>query len=311
MGSKREYSAEEKEAEAATIGYKVVGPLLETDKVFKSYAPVCAVVQIGSHQFKDGYYYGAGEENDNDAYGGSPASVMEESSSARDGFSGHYLPNYYPREDDRGGLRGVRDSNSIGASYDRYLRSMDINSLIFTISSCAHVLPLFSNHRLTFWLSNSIVLRAIISPVDKPELTISNGSSKEKNGGGMTNSAKSSPLRWKEMSPGGKDTSDWNDPRAFVSALEKVEAWIFSQTIQSICCQLVDVLLVLVLFWDAPSGIKASSHCRWDNSADARSHSVFVTEFGAVGVGVTLNTKAFQNAIFYLNSFPDKGGAKL
>ncbi|KAJ4836131.1 50S ribosomal protein L21, mitochondrial [Turnera subulata] len=51
-GSKREYSAEEKEAEAAAIGYKVVGPLLETDKVFKSYAPVFAVVQIGSHQFK-------------------------------------------------------------------------------------------------------------------------------------------------------------------------------------------------------------------------------------------------------------------
>ncbi|KAJ4836648.1 hypothetical protein Tsubulata_033761 [Turnera subulata] len=75
--------------------------------------------------------------------------------------------------------------------------------------------------------------------------------------------------------------------------------------------QLVDVLLVLALFWDAPSGIKASSHCRWDNSADIRPHSVFVTKFGAVGVGVTLNTKAFQNAIFYLNSFPDKGGAKL
>ncbi|KAJ4836649.1 hypothetical protein Tsubulata_033762 [Turnera subulata] len=93
--------------------------------------------------------------------------------------------------------------------------------------------------QLRFWLSNSIVLRAILSPVDKPELTISNGSSKEKNGGGKTNSAKSSPLRWKELSPGGKDTSGWNDPRAFVSALEKVLAWIFSRTIQSICCQVL------------------------------------------------------------------------
>ncbi|RLN40001.1 putative polygalacturonase [Panicum miliaceum] len=42
-----------------------------------------------------------------------------------------------------------------------------------------------------------------------------------------------------------------------------------------------------------------------------RPHSVTITEFGTVGDGVTLNTKAFQNAIFYLNSFADKGGARL
>nr|POE90712.1 50s ribosomal protein l21, mitochondrial [Quercus suber] len=49
---KREYSPEEKEAEAAEIGYKVVGPLEPSDRVFKRYDPVFAVVQIGSHQFK-------------------------------------------------------------------------------------------------------------------------------------------------------------------------------------------------------------------------------------------------------------------
>lgn len=42
-----------------------------------------------------------------------------------------------------------------------------------------------------------------------------------------------------------------------------------------------------------------------------RPHSVSITEFGAVGDGATLNTNAFQNAMFYLNSFTDKGGAKL
>ncbi|XP_062013153.1 large ribosomal subunit protein bL21m [Rosa rugosa] len=52
-GSKREYTAEEMEAEAAGIGYKVVGPLEKTDDgVFKPYEPVFAVIQIGSHQFK-------------------------------------------------------------------------------------------------------------------------------------------------------------------------------------------------------------------------------------------------------------------
>ncbi|KAJ6294258.1 hypothetical protein OIU76_022359 [Salix suchowensis] len=49
---KREYSAEEKEAEAAAIGYKVIEPLLPSDRFFKNREPVFAVVQVGSHQFK-------------------------------------------------------------------------------------------------------------------------------------------------------------------------------------------------------------------------------------------------------------------
>ncbi|CAI0468681.1 unnamed protein product [Linum tenue] len=42
----------DKVARAAEIGYKVVGKLRPSDKVFKPYEPVYAVVQIGSHQFK-------------------------------------------------------------------------------------------------------------------------------------------------------------------------------------------------------------------------------------------------------------------
>uniref|UniRef100_A0A6N2KGV5 Large ribosomal subunit protein bL21m n=2 Tax=Salix viminalis TaxID=40686 RepID=A0A6N2KGV5_SALVM len=51
-GIKREYSPEEKEVEAAAIGYKVIGPLLPSDLIFKPYEPLFAVVQVGSHQFK-------------------------------------------------------------------------------------------------------------------------------------------------------------------------------------------------------------------------------------------------------------------
>ncbi|KAG6542444.1 hypothetical protein Mapa_016134 [Marchantia paleacea] len=43
----------------------------------------------------------------------------------------------------------------------------------------------------------------------------------------------------------------------------------------------------------------------------ARPHTVSILEFGAVGDGKTLNTHAFENAIFYLRSFADKGGAQL
>ena len=34
-------------------------------------------------------------------------------------------------------------------------------------------------------------------------------------------------------------------------------------------------------------------------------------ESNAVGDGITLNTVAFENAMFYLKSFADKGGAQL
>ncbi|KAA8540069.1 hypothetical protein F0562_026761 [Nyssa sinensis] len=41
---------------------------------------------------------------------------------------GHEFPSYYARDDDRGVHRVIRDSDSIGASYDRYLRSAQITS---------------------------------------------------------------------------------------------------------------------------------------------------------------------------------------
>ncbi|ERN20509.1 50S ribosomal protein L21, mitochondrial [Amborella trichopoda] len=45
-------SAVAKAEDAANIGYKVIGSLGPSDRPFKSWEPVFAVVQIGSHQFK-------------------------------------------------------------------------------------------------------------------------------------------------------------------------------------------------------------------------------------------------------------------
>ncbi|KAA8533572.1 hypothetical protein F0562_030994 [Nyssa sinensis] len=41
---------------------------------------------------------------------------------------GHELPSYYARDDERVAHRVIRDTDSIGASYDRYLRSAQITS---------------------------------------------------------------------------------------------------------------------------------------------------------------------------------------
>ncbi|KAF6167212.1 hypothetical protein GIB67_029850 [Kingdonia uniflora] len=75
---------------------------------------------------------------------------------------------------------------------------------------------------------------------------------------------------------------------------------------------MVEVLLVLASLYQASWAIRGSnSHCEPISTMEARPHSVTITEFGAVGDGVTLNSKAFHNAIFYLQSFADKGGAQL
>lgn len=59
------------------------------------------------------------------------------------------------------------------------------------------------------------------------------------------------------------------------------------------------------------NGSRDVGHCKFSTVLVPRPHSVSILEFGAVGDGRTLNTIAFQNAIFYLKSFADKGGAQL
>lgn len=67
------------------------------------------------------------------------------------------------------------------------------------------------------------------------------------------------------------------------------------------------LLLILVL-----SRVQGNyGQCENKRTLKPRPHSVSLEEFGAVGDGKKLNTVAFQNAIFYVKSFADKGGAQL
>ncbi|KAK8992975.1 hypothetical protein V6N11_049033 [Hibiscus sabdariffa] len=115
-----------------------------------------------------------------------------------------------------------------------------VSGLALVAKACGNDVP-----RLTFWLSNSVVLRAIISEsIGDLESHFSAGPM-ERNGGGKEKKYASSPLKWKESSPGSKEKklisygsfSDWESPVAFTSALEKVEAWIFSRIIESVWWQ--------------------------------------------------------------------------
>ncbi|CAM8959369.1 unnamed protein product [Rhodiola kirilowii] len=73
------------------------------------------------------------------------------------------------------------------------------------------------------------------------------------------------------------------------------------------------VLLLFLVLSDAANYIRIRNNdlCQGSSSLKPRPHSVSIVDFGAVGDGKTLNTVAFQNAIFYLKSFADKGGAQL
>ncbi|XP_011007067.1 PREDICTED: probable polygalacturonase [Populus euphratica] len=74
----------------------------------------------------------------------------------------------------------------------------------------------------------------------------------------------------------------------------------------------VALLLLLALSIAIRTDAEESSGvCDFKPGLKPRPHSVSILEFGAVGDGKILNTLAFQNAIFYLKSFTDKGGAQL
>ena len=78
-------------------------------------------------------------------------------------------------------------------------------------------------------------------------------------------------------------------------------------TAMPLCRSALQVVLALVVVLAAA----ARGELRDQAPPGSRPHSVTITEFGAVGDGRTLNTVPFQNAVFYVRSFADKGGAQL
>ncbi|CAN6453860.1 unnamed protein product [Victoria cruziana] len=114
-----------------------------------------------------------------------------------------------------------------------------VSGLVLIAKACGNDVP-----RLTFWLSNTVVLREIICQAfgSLHNSTLA-GRFVEANGGVKKGEGKSSPLSWKGNSRQGKKLSftqfvdDWQETSTFTSALEKIEAWIFSRIIESVWWQ--------------------------------------------------------------------------
>ncbi|ESQ50003.1 hypothetical protein EUTSA_v10020012mg [Eutrema salsugineum] len=111
-----------------------------------------------------------------------------------------------------------------------------VSGLVLVAKACGNDVP-----RLTFWLSNTIILREIISDANaEEELPVSAGPGPRRSKTQIEETEKRSSLRWKESSLSKKDIESfgaWDDPKTFITALEKVEAWIFSRVVESIWWQ--------------------------------------------------------------------------
>nr|GMD95321.1 Metal-response element-binding transcription factor 2 like [Ipomoea batatas] len=111
-----------------------------------------------------------------------------------------------------------------------------IAGLVLVSKACGNDVP-----RLTFWLSNSIMLRAIVSR-DAAETLQTNKPYIENNAGKSGSAGRSLKQRndfssTKDSRKSLKEHTDWEDVKTFVLALEQLEAWIFSRIVESVWWQ--------------------------------------------------------------------------
>lgn len=115
-----------------------------------------------------------------------------------------------------------------------------VSGLVLISRSCGNDIP-----RLTFWLSNIVVLRGIISQTFghlSPSRVIIRSTDSD---GSKVSASQPQPFKWKNNS-GGKQgkmacvvpkIEDWQETNTFIAALQKIESWIFSRAVESVWWQ--------------------------------------------------------------------------
>ncbi|KAG4927910.1 hypothetical protein JHK82_053602 [Glycine max] len=126
-----------------------------------------------------------------------------------------------------------------------------VSGLVLVAKSCGNDVS-----RLTFWFSNTIVLREIISQAFGNSCQASPLKRLvESNAAGKRNDGKSMALKWKGSSNGKPGNGfmplveDWQETGTFTFALERVESWIFSRIVESVWWQdaidTIDLCIIL------------------------------------------------------------------
>ncbi|KAG8475509.1 hypothetical protein CXB51_032267 [Gossypium anomalum] len=103
-----------------------------------------------------------------------------------------------------------------------------VSGLVLVSKACGNDVP-----RLTFWLSNSIVLRAIVSNAIGG-IQLYSGPCLNSSSEGMVLEDNSD---LQEECNSTESFEEWVDPQTFLLALEKFETWIFSRIIESVWWQ--------------------------------------------------------------------------
>ncbi|KAL6644570.1 hypothetical protein ACP70R_016178 [Stipagrostis hirtigluma subsp. patula] len=114
------------------------------------------------------------------------------------------------------------------------------SGLVVVAKSCSN-----DASRLTFWLSNTVVLREIIAQTfDVSRQLTPTMMTVDENGGATKLDGKSMSVLWKNSSTGkqGKLAAmqmpdDWQETSTLLAALEKIESWIFSRIVETVWWQ--------------------------------------------------------------------------
>ncbi|XP_062204150.1 uncharacterized protein LOC133906303 [Phragmites australis] len=109
------------------------------------------------------------------------------------------------------------------------------SGLVLVAKSCGYDIA-----RLSFWLSNCVVLRAIVTETSKQSGTANGINSADYNS--KTTYRKNSASMWESLNRNkGKllspEFDNWEDNDTFIAALKKIESWIFSQIVETLWWQ--------------------------------------------------------------------------
>ncbi|KAG1363863.1 hypothetical protein COCNU_11G006900 [Cocos nucifera] len=115
-----------------------------------------------------------------------------------------------------------------------------VSGLALIAKSCGNDVP-----RLTFWLSNTVVLREIISQTFGNMSLLSPTMRAFESNGGAKKTEGLTPLKWRNNAGNRQakvfgfmqQIDEWQETSTFTAALEKIESWIFARIVESVWWQ--------------------------------------------------------------------------